>query len=335
MRIGCSGVAGFMASHLAESLANDGHEVYGIDNLSIGIKENIPKNIKFAEIDMRNAEDMDSMVKEANCEIWFHAAAWAHEGLSQFMPRLITENNYNAFINLITPAIKYGLKKIVIFSSMSVYGGQIPPMNEEMPVKPEDVYAVAKAAMEKTTEILADVHNFDYTIVRPHNVYGPRQMLHDPYRNVIGIFCNRIMKGVSPIIYGSGEQTRAFSYIDDVIPYVKAAGFQENCSKQIINIGPLEEYSVNYLAIQVLKAFGREDLIPIHVLDRPREVKDAFCTNDKAIKLLGYKTSTTFEDGIQKMVEWAKTQGPQEFKYLDNLELEGKNIPETWRDKSL
>lgn len=332
MKILVTGVAGFMASHLAEYLANEGHEVYGIDNESIGIKDNVPSNIKYARIDMRNADDMKSLIEEVRPELIYHLAAWAHEGLSQFMPRLITENNYNAFLNLITPAINNGMRRIVVCSSMSVYGGQTPPFNEDLKTAPEDVYAVAKDAMEKTTQILADVHGFDYTIIRPHNVYGPKQMLHDPYRNVAGIFINRILNGRPPIIYGDGLQTRAFSYIDDVTPYIAKAGFIDEAKGEIINIGPTEEFTVNHLAEVILKAFG-SDLKPEHFPDRPREVKHAFCTNDKAMKILGYKTTTTLEEGIGKYVEWAKLQGPKAFVYLDELELTGKNIPETWQKK--
>jgi UDP-glucose 4-epimerase len=321
-----------MASHLAELLANQGHEVYGIDNESIGLKSNVPTNIKYAKIDMRNTADMASLVEECKPELVYHLAAWAHEGLSQFMPILITENNYNAFLNLITPAIRHGMKRIVVCSSMSVYGSQTPPFNEDMPRLPEDVYAVAKAAMEKTTEVLADVHGFDYTIIRPHNVYGPKQMLHDPYRNVVGIFINRILNGKPPIIYGDGNQTRAFSYIDDVIPYLAKAGFVDEAKGQIINIGPTEDYTINTLARTVLKAFN-SSLKPEHFPDRPREVKHAYCTNDKAKAILGYKTSTPLSKGIAEFVKWGKNQGAQEFKYLDELELTGDNIPETWKKK--
>lgn len=321
-----------MMSHLAEYLANQGHEVYGIDNESIGIPDNVPKNIKYAKVDMRNAKDMREIVEEVKPELIYHGACWAHEGLSQFMPILITENNYNAFLNLIVPAINNGMKRIVVCSSMSVYGDQKAPFNEQMPRKPEDVYAVAKSAMEKTTEVLADVHGFDYTIIRPHNVYGPRQMLHDPYRNVVGIFCNRILNGKPPIIYGDGEQTRAFTYIDDVTPYLAKAGFNKNTIGQIINIGPTEEFTINTLASVVLEAFG-SDLSPLHLPDRPREVKHAYCTNTKAKRLLGYRTSITLTDGVRRMTEWAKEQGPKEFKYLDELELTGEKIPDTWKKK--
>lgn len=328
-----TGAAGFMGSHLAELLANQGHEVYGIDNESIGLKSNVPENIKYARMDMRNAEDMASVIEECKPEIIFHLAAWAHEGLSQFMPRLITENNYNTFLNLIVPAIQNGLKRIIVFSSMSVYGAQTPPFSEELSRQPEDVYAIAKTAMEEAVEILSEVHGFEYVIIRPHNVYGPKQALHDPYRNVVGIFMNRVMKGLPPIIYGDGEQTRAFTYIDDVIPYVAKAGFLDECKSQIYNIGPVEEYSINRLAQAVLTAFERTDLSPEHVADRPKEVKHAYCTNQKAIDTLGYKTSVTLEQGITNMAKWAQEQGPQEFRYLDKLELSGENIPTTWKNK--
>ena len=332
MKILVTGTAGFMGSHLAEYLANQGHEVVGLDNMSIGSRDNIPKNITFVQADMRHPESMDLLCTMHEPELIFHLACWAHEGLSQFMPKHITENNYNAFLNLIVPAIKHGMKRIVVCSSMSVYGAQKPPFNEEMDRMPEDIYAIAKTAMEEATEVLADVHGFDYTIIRPHNVYGPRQMLWDPYRNVAGIFINRILNGKPPIIYGDGQQTRAFSYIDDVTPYLAKAGFLEETKGEIINIGPLEDYTIQELAETILDAFGSE-LKPIHMPDRPREVKHAYCTNDKAQRLLGYKTTIGLDEGIRRMVDWAKTIGPKDFKYLTQLELTGSKVPETWSRK--
>ena len=331
-RILVTGAAGFMGSHLAEYLANEGHEVYGVDNFSIGRPENVPKNITFIKCDLTDRASTKKLIGDVKPTLVYHLAAWAHEGLSQFMPRLIIENNLNALLNLIIPAINNGIKRIVVASSMSVYGGQKPPFDEIMPVRPEDIYAVAKVAMEKTTEILADVHGFDYTIIRPHNVYGPRQATWDPYRNVVAIFINRVMKGQPPIIYGDGRQTRAFSYIDDVNSYIAMAGFSDKTKGEIINIGPTKGYSINELANVVLKAFNSR-LRPVHVTIRPREVKDAYCTNEKAKKLLGYHTTTDLETGVAKMIDWAKKLGPQEFQYLEEFELTGKNIPQPWSEK--
>lgn len=327
-----TGVAGFIGAHVANILAEEGYSVVGIDNLSIGRLENVPESVTFKAVDLCDAEATAKVVEEYKPTLVYHLAAWAHEGLSQFMPRKITENNYNAFLNLVTPCISNGMRRIVVCSSMSVYGDQKPPFDESMPKKPMDVYAVAKAAMEDTTAILADVHGFQYTIIRPHNVYGPKQIIWDPYRNVAGIFINRALKGQEPIIYGDGNQTRSFSYIDDVAPYIVRAGQQDQTVGEVINVGPLEEYTINQLARRVIDVSGIE-MEPRYVEDRPREVKHAYCTNDKARRLLGYQTSVHLDEGIEKMWEWAKKLGPQEFQYLDDLELKGDKLPVTWKHK--
>lgn len=330
MRIIVTGAAGFMGSHLLELLIKEGHEVLGIDDYSTGTYKH-PNIINASLLDK---DFIQNTVKEFKPEILYHLASWAHEGLSQFAPIKITENNYNAYLNILVPCINSGIKRVVCCSSMSVYGDQEPPFDESMETKPEDIYAISKDSMEKATEILADVHGFEYVIIRPHNVYGERQALHDPYRNVIAIFMNRVMKGLPPIIYGDGKQTRAFSYIADVNPYMAKAGFSKEVVGETINIGPTKEYSINYLAEVVLRAF-KSDLKPIHYPDRPREVKHAYTTNEKAQRLLGYKTTTPFEVGINKMAKWALSEGTKEFVYLDKLELTGKKVPKTWLNKEM
>ncbi|MCK9371069.1 NAD-dependent epimerase/dehydratase family protein [Candidatus Dojkabacteria bacterium] len=331
MKIFITGVAGLMGSHLAERFLSEGHEVYGVDNLSIGLRSNVPGGVKFAQLDLRHPEDIDSAIKEAKPDIVHHCAAWAHEGLSSFSPKLITENIYNIFLNTLVPSIKYNVKWFVQYSSMAVYGAQTPPFDETLERKPVDVYGIAKAAAEAAIESLSDVHEFKYTIIRPHNLIGERQLV-DPYRNVAMIMMNRIMQGKAPIIYGDGEQKRAFSYVGDAIPCLTKIGMSVFPDKEIINIGPTEEYSINTLAKTILKEFN-SDLKPIHMADRPKEVKYAWCTNDKAKAMLGFETKTSFEEAIHKMVSWAQTQGPRPFKYLDELELTGKNVPKTWLNR--
>lgn len=326
MKILITGVAGLLGSHLAEQLLKDGHEVYGIDNLSIGLQSNVPDGVKWIQADLRdNNFDLNGI------DIVHHCAAWAHEGLSSFAPKLITENIYNIFLNTLVSSINSKVKWFVQYSSMAVYGGQLPPFDEDFPRKPVDVYGIAKAACEQSLESLSDVHDFNYTVIRPHNLIGERQLV-DPYRNVAMIMMNRIMQGKPPIIYGDGEQKRAFSYVGDAIPCLTKIGIDVLPNKEIINIGPTEEYTINHLAETILKEFN-SDLKPVHMDDRPKEVKNAWCTNDKARKVLGYETKTTFEEAIYKMVTWARTQGPREFKYLDHLELIGDKIPLTWQKR--
>ncbi len=269
----------------------------------------------------------------------YHLAADATEGRSQFTPLSAVERNILAYMYTLVPSIRNGLKKVVLASSMSVYGAQKPPFSEKLPRKPEDIYGITKTAMEESTEVLAKVHKFKHVIIRPHNVYGPKQNLSDPYRNVIGIFTNCILNNRNFYIYGDGEQKRAFTYIDDFTPYILKTGFLDKANGKIINIGPSKEYTINFLAKVVLKTFFPDGKIPSHLTpkylsERPQEVKEAYCTNDEAKRLLNYKTKVSLGNGVGKMIKWAKSLGPQKFSYLENgLEIETKDVPLTWREK--
>lgn len=340
MKVLVTGSAGFMGSDLVDALLKEGYEVYGVDDLSWGYMENVNPQSKFTQLDLQDRKKTEAYIDEIKPELVFHLAADATEGRSQFTPINSTQRNYGAYLNLIVPCLKNGMKKMVLTSSMSVYGAQTPPFSEEMERRPEDIYAIAKSAMEHSTEVLSKVFDFKYTIIRPHNVYGPRQNLADPYRNVIAIFINRLLQGKNFFIYGDGNQKRAFSYIDDFTPYIVKAGFDDVANGEIFNIGPIEECSINQLGEVVLKVFfpnGNipENLRPQHLPPRPLEVAEAWCTVEKAEKVLGYKTTITLDEGIRKMVDWAKTVGPKPFHYLDNLEIVSENTPTTWKDKLL
>ena len=340
MRILVTGAAGFMGSHLVDSLVAMGsHEVYGVDDLSGGYTRNVNPKSKFTVLDLRNKDQTETYIARVKPELLYHLAADATEGRSQFTPISATERNYIAYLYTLIPCIRCGVKKVILTSSMSVYGAQTTPFTESMRRIPEDMYAIAKTAMEEATEILSKVHGFEYVIVRPHNVYGPKQNLSDPYRNVIGIFINCILNNKNFYIYGDGEQKRAFTYIDDFNPYFVKTGFLDSANGEIINIGPKEEYTINQLSHVVLQTFFPDGNIPARLQPkylslRPQEVKEAYCTHDKAVKLLGYKTSVTLEEGVKKMVEWAKTMGPQQFQYLTHgLELETEDTPAIWSKK--
>ena len=340
MRILITGVAGFIGSHLAEYLLkNKTHKVFGVDDLSGGFFRNILPRCKFTKLDLRNKDAVRIYIEQIKPEIIYHLAADATEGRSQFTPINCTERNYLAYLNLLVPAINNGIKKIVLTSSMSVYGNQKSPFSEDLEPKPEDIYGVSKTAMEKATEIMSKVYGFKYTIVRPHNVYGPRQNLSDPYRNVVAIFINCLLRNKNFYIYGDGKQKRSFTYIDDFIPYFAKTGFLKKADGEIINIGPMKEYSINELADRVLGAFNfsrnnlPRHLIPKYLPDRPQEVKIAFCTNQKAKRLLGFKHKVGLKEGIKRTVEWAKKIGPQKPQYLESLELETAKTPKTWKGK--
>ena len=213
-----------MGSHLVDALVARGDcEVYGVDDLSGGFERNVNPKSHFTVLDLRDGEKTKEYIHEVKPEIIFHLAATASVGLSQFTPIASTERNYNAYLNVLVPAVQTGImKRMILTSSMDVYGDQKPPFREEMERRPDDIYAIAKTAMEHATEVLADVHRFEYVIIRPHNVYGSRQNLSDPYRNVVGIFINRLLQDKHYYIYGDGEQIRSFTDIDDFTVYLVA-----------------------------------------------------------------------------------------------------------------
>ena len=340
LKILVTGAAGFMGSHLVDGLVkNKEYKVFSVDDLSGGYISNINPKANFTKIDLRNRKKVDKYISKVRPDLLYYLAADASEGRSQFTPLSSTERNYLAYMYTIIPAIKYGLKKVVLTSSMSVYGGQKPPFSESMLKKPEDIYGIAKGAMEDATQVLSKVHGFDYVILRPHNVYGPKQNLADPYRNVIAIFINCLLNQKGFYIYGDGNQKRAFTYIDDFTPYILKSGFKKSCNGEIINIGPKEEHTIIELAEVILKIFFPDGKIPKRLRPqfvplRPQEVMEAYCTNQKAVDILGYKTTVTLEEGIRKMVDWARVMGPQKFKYLKNgVELETKDLPLTWKKK--
>jgi len=333
MKIYITGIAGFLGSHLAKKLKNLGHEVAGNDNLVLGEIENLPKNIRFDKADCNNYNEMVKNLE--GFDVVYHCAATAHEGLSVFSPNFITKNIYQASISVITASIVNKVKKFVFCSSMARYGKQKTPYTEDMMTKPEDPYGIAKVAAEDTLKLLCDVHDMDYNIAVPHNIVGPNQKYDDPFRNVMSIFINRNLQGKPSIIYGDGMQKRCFSYIDDVIFCLEKLALDKNISKQTINIGPDEE-TTTILELSSLVAnetgFNGE---PIFVKDRPKEVKNASCSSDKARKLLGYKTKTSLKDAIKLTKEFIEKRGAKSFNYNLPIEINTTITPETWTKKKI
>ena len=318
-----------MGSWLVDELISRGHEVISIDNLLGGFKRNINPKCRFVKMDVRDSKKVEKVSK--GVDIICHLAAYAAEGQSFFSPIQINDINITPTNNLLVVAVNNDVKKFVFTSSMAVYGDQEPPFSEDMPRKPMDPYACGKAYCERMLEIFSDTYGLRYTIIRPHNVYGPRQNINDPYRNVLMIWINRIMRRKPPLIYGDGEQTRAFSYIEDVTPALAEAAFQEKADGEIINLGSKEVVTINKACRIVLEAMGSR-LEPVHVEQRPGEVKHAYCTTEKCKKLLDYKTRHTLREGVKKMVSWAKKVGPQKPAYTLPLEIK-KKVPRVWKER--
>lgn len=339
MRVLVTGGAGFMGSHAVDRLLELGHEVTAADSLIGGYVENVDPAAEFVECDLADRGAAGALVESADPEVIFHFAADATEGRSQFTPLSSMDNNVVAYLNVLVPAIARGLSKMVLVSSMSVYGAQQPPFRETMPRLPEDVYAAMKASMEAATEHLSAVHGFDYAIFRPHNVYGERQNLADPYRNVVAIFINALLRDRGVHIYGDGEQRRAYSYIGDTNPVMVDGGLSDRSNGGIFNVGSSEDVSINQLADVVRDVFfdggpwpeGQE---PTYLPGRPLEVKNAYCSHEAAEEILGFKNTTSLRAGVEAMVRWAREVGAREPAYLPkSLEIGTDLAPATWREQ--
>lgn len=334
MRIVLTGNAGFIGSHIQDELISLGHEVYGIDDLSGGFKCNLNPGLKdFYEIDLNNPHFSSfKIIDKIKPEVLYHVAASAHEGGSFFDPVKIAKNNFMAYMNIFEECIKAdSLQMVTCFSSLATYGTGDPPFAESDILKPVDPYGVNKFSMEEVTKQLSNCYGFKYSIVVPHNVFGARQSLNDNFRNVAGIFMNRIMRGEKIYIYGDGEQRRQFSYIKDALPcFIKMIDLQYH--GQRINIGGTKDITVNQLLEIIIDQFHDYDIPEvIHSPDRHGEVKHAYCCPDKSIGLLGYREEYGIEKGIAEMADWAKKLGPKEWR-KDKLAIYSDKWPDSWKE---
>ena len=332
MKVLITGVAGFMGSHLADEFLKRGYQVVGIDNFIGGYPENVPNGVEFWELDLN---DLDSLHEPfTGVDLVVHTACTAYEGLSVFSPALVVRNTSQIITTVMSASIKAGVKKIVHMSSMARYGTQeVVPFTEDLLPLPQDPYGIAKYAGELLIKNLAETHGMKYAILVPHNIIGPRQKYDDPFRNVASIMTNRMLQGKQPIIYGDGSQMRCFSFMQDVIDPLMIACETDAVDGQIVNIGPDEEFvTIKELAERIAKILNF-DLDPIFMPGRPQEVKHANCSADKARKLLGYKTSTTLDDGLEELVSWIKSKGHKPFDYHLPLEFITEKTPKTWSEK--
>ena len=328
MKILITGVAGLlgsrMASWLLETIPNC--TIIGIDDMSGGYSENIDNRVQFYKVDCSD-DQFEEIFNREKPDYVYHFAAYAAEGLSPFIRKYNYKNNLLSTANVINCCINNNVKRLVFTSTMAVYGKQTPPFSENLDRKPIDPYGIAKTACEQDIEIAGEQHGLDWCIIRPHNVYGKNQNIWDKYRNVLGIWMYNHLRGLPLTIYGSGEQTRAFSYIDDcLLPLWKSATL-EKASKQIINLGGTREYSISQAADVLIDVMGGGE--KVH-LEKRHEAIHAWSTWQKSVEILDYKDNTSLKDGLTKMWEWAKIQPDRgQFKW-SSYEVE-KGIYSYWK----
>lgn len=327
MRVLVTGVAGFIGSHVAARCLELGFDVVGVDDLSGGFRENVPDGVDFRVGSVADASWIAELWKNDHFDYVYHLAAYAAEGLSHFIRRFNYENNLIGSVNLINQSVLHDVKCFIFTSSIAVYGANQTPMTEDLVPQPEDPYGISKYAVE--LDLAAAHHMFDlpYIIFRPHNVYGERQNIADRYRNVIGIFMNQVMRGEAMTVFGGGDQSRAFTHVDDVASIIARAPLVKDAYQQVFNIGAEQPHTVLDLAHEVAAAFGVAPRIE-HLPER-KEVLHAYASHEKLYDVFGRAEAVSLRDGLRRMAEWARLHGPMKPVTLDKIEV-ARRLPPSW-----
>ena len=331
MKVFITGVAGFLGSHLADIMLKDGHQVVGIDNLIGGELDNVNPEMEFHQI---NCNDFEAVRRLSDgCEIFYHCAATAYEGLSVFSPHVVTQNIVSASVSIFSAAISNRAKRIVFCSSMARYGALEPPFREDQLPRPQDPYGIGKLAAEDMLRNLCETHGVEYVIAVPHNIIGARQKYDDPFRNVASIMINLMLQNRQPIIYGDGKQERCFSFVEDCLFCLKEMAFRDNVVGEIINIGPDDEtVTILDLAERIANQL-QFNLDPVFLPGRPKEVKHATCSSEKARRMLDYKKLVSLDQGLAEMIDYIRQKGTRKFKYHIDLEIVTERTPKTWSQR--
>lgn len=330
-RVFVTGVAGFLGSHIAEHFVASGWEASGIDNLLGGAKENVPDDVEFVVADCADRECYAGLLR--GVDLVYHCAAAPYEGVSVFSPQVVHQHTAGATVAILSAAASAGVGRFVLCSSMARYGCQPTPFTEDLAPKPVDPYGISKYAAELLTQNICDTQGIEWAIAVPHNIIGPRQKFDDPYRNVASIMINRMLQGRQPVIYGDGSQRRCFSYVADVVDPLVTLGTDSRLVGEIVNVGPDEEYVTILELAELIGELLDFALDPIFVPDRPREVREAHCSSDKARELLGYRTKWSLRDGLIAMTAWIREVGPREFRYHLPIEIQTDQTPVTWTQR--
>lgn len=323
-----TGGAGFIGSHVATNLLANGVDVVVLDDLSGGMADQVPRDARFVEGSILDVALIEDLFGECHFDYVYHLAAYAAEGLSHFIRGFNYTNNVVGSMNLINAAVNFDVTCFVFTSSIAVYGAAPVPMTEDMRPSPEDPYGIAKFAVEMDLKAAHEMFGLDYVIFRPHNVYGEHQNIGDRYRNVIGIFMNQILQGRPMTVFGNGEQTRAFSHIDDVAPIIARSIERSACYNQVFNVGAEIPYSINTLAHTVAHALG---VTPqIQYLEARKEVVQAFSDHTKARRYFNDLTrNVSLEQGIHGMATWVKALPARQMSKFEGIEVL-KNLPPSW-----
>ena len=305
-----TGGAGFIGSNLARKLAAKGEKVRVLDDFSTGKRENIA-GIEGLEVIEGSLLDYDT-VKRAleGAEFVLHQAAIPSVPRSVADPLKSNEANVTGTLNLLEAARASDVKRFVFAASSSAYGDtEVLPKVENMPPDPLSPYAVGKYTGELYARVFASIYKLPTVSLRYFNIFGPYQDPASEYAAVIPKFIQLMLKGESPVIYGDGEQSRDFTYIDNAVEAnLLACRSGKVGAGEVINVACGERYSLNDL-VQILNEIMGTGIEPLYSEARPGDVKHSLADITRARELLGYKAGVDFREGLKRTVEWFSSNG--------------------------
>jgi nucleoside-diphosphate-sugar epimerase len=304
-----TGAAGFIGRSIAAALLGRGESVRGVDNFLTGKRANLAglEAMEFVEGDLR-----DPAVCAKVCdgvEIAFHEAALASVPRSVADPVTTNECGVNATLNLLVAARAAGVRRVVYAGSSSAYGDTPTlPKHEQMVPKPISPYAVAKLAGEHYMGAFARVYGLETVVLRYFNVFGPHQDPTSHYSGVLAIFCRKMLAREQPTIYGDGEQSRDFTYIDNVVRgnLLASEAPAEKVSGRMVNMATGSRITLNqtFAILRELTGYSGE---PAYVESRSGDIRDSLADIRLAGELLGYEPIVDFREGLRRTVEWYRT----------------------------
>jgi nucleoside-diphosphate-sugar epimerase len=305
-----TGAAGFIGSNLVEALLRRGEQVIGVDNFISGKRENIRpflERIRFVEGDVRDPALCAELCR--GVDFVLHQAALSSVPHSVADPLTVNDHNVNGTLHMLLAARDAGVKRLVYAASTSVYGDATAlPTDESIPPNPLSPYAVSKYVGELYCKVFHELYGLSTIGLRYFNVFGPRQDPHGPYAPVISKFAHAILRGERPVIFGDGEQTRDFCYVDNVVQAnLKACVAPASASGRSYNIGSGERISIRALAGRLLERLG-SDLEPEYQPARPGDVRDSLASIHLARAALGYEPEVDCGSGLERYVRWLQAQ---------------------------
>jgi len=303
-----TGGAGFIGSHIVEELVKRKEKVRVLDNFSTGKRENIApflKEVELIEGDIRDSEIVKEAVK--GVDYILHQAALPSVLRSVNDPITTNEVNVLGTLNILMTTKEMGVKRVVYASSSSVYGDTPQlPKKEDTETSPLSPYALSKLAGEEYSRLFTSLYGLEIISLRYFNVFGPRQDPTSQYAAVIPKFISLMLKGERPTIYGNGEQSRDFTYVSNVVG-ANLLATTSKVKKGIFNIACGKKITVNEL-VKGLNGIMNMNIEPLYTNPRPGDVRHSQADISRAEEALGYKVEVDLEKGLEKTVQWFRSQ---------------------------